>query len=79
MKVTERFTRVGPQPLEWAVTINDPSVYMRPWTATILLDGTKDQIYEFACHEGNEGMSGALSGIRAQEKAAKTTAIKGSN
>lgn len=79
MKVTERYTRVGPQTLEWSVTIDDPSVYTRPWTAKILLNGTKDQIYEFACHEGNEGMSGALSGIRAQEKAAATRAIKGSN
>jgi hypothetical protein len=79
MKVTERFTRVGPQTLEWAVTINDPSVYVQPWTAKILLGGTKDHIYEFACHEGNEGMSGALSGIRTQEKAAKANAVKGSN
>jgi hypothetical protein len=79
MKVIERYTRVGPETLEWSVTIEDPSAYTRPWTATILLSGTKDQIYEFACHEGNEGMSGALSGIRAQEKAAVTRAIKGPN
>jgi hypothetical protein len=61
------------------VTIDDPSVYTKPWTAVINLSGTKDQIYEFACHEGNEGMSGALSGIRTLEKANAASAIKGSN
>jgi hypothetical protein len=79
MKVVERYTRIAPQTLQWSVTINDPTVYAKPWTADIDLHGTKDQIYEYACHEGNEGMPGALAGIRMQEKAAKNSAIKGSN
>jgi len=78
MKVTERFTRIGPETLKWSVTINDPTVYTKPWTADIMLRHSDGQIYEYACHEGNEGMPGALSGIRAQEKAAATSAIKGS-
>jgi hypothetical protein len=79
MKVTERYTRIGPETLKWSVTINDPTVYTKPWTADIMLRGSKGQeIYEYACHEGNEGMPGALSGIRAQEKAAASSAIKGS-
>jgi len=78
MKVTERFTRIGPETVKWSVTINDPTVYTKPWTADIMLRHSDGQIYEYACHEGNEGMPGALSGIRAQEKAAATSAIKGS-
>jgi hypothetical protein len=79
LKLVERYTRVGPDTVKWSVTINDPTTYTKPWTADIMLRSSKDQIYEYACHEGNEGMPGALSGIRAQEKAAQTSAIKGSN
>jgi len=78
MKTVERYTRVGPETIQWDVTINDPTVYTKPWTASILLRSSKDQIYEFACHEGNEGMAGALSGMRALEKATEG-AKKGSN
>jgi hypothetical protein len=31
---------------------------------------TTDPLYEYACHEGNYGMTNLLSGARAQEKAA---------
>jgi hypothetical protein len=79
LKLIERYTRIGPNTVKWSVTIDDPTSYVRPWTADIMLRGAKEQIYEYACHEGNEGMPGALSGIRTLEKAAKTTAIKGSN
>ena len=40
----------------------------------ILLKKTEDSIFEFACHEGNIGMEGILSGARAQEKAAAEAA-----
>jgi hypothetical protein len=79
MTTVERFTRIGPQTVQWDVTVNDSTLYTKPWTTSIRLRTSKDQIYEFACHEGNEGMSGALSGIRTQEKAAKANAVKGSN
>ena len=72
MRVTERLTRTGPQTLEYEVTINDPTTYTRPWTASIPLMGTTDAIYEYACHEGNIGMEGILAGHRAEER--ETTA-----
>jgi hypothetical protein len=34
---------------------------------------SKDQIFEFACHEGNYGMANLLSGARAQEQASEAT------
>jgi len=44
----------------------------------IPLKSSNQQIYEYACHEGNEGLAGALSGTRAQEKAEAEAARKGS-
>ena len=70
LRVTERITRVGPQTLNYEVTIDDPTTYTRPWTALIPLMGTTDAIYEYACHEGNIGMDGILSGHRAEEREA---------
>jgi hypothetical protein len=76
--VVERFTRIGPKTIRWDVTINDPTTWTRPWTATVMLRSSPDQIYEMACHEGNEGLPGALSGYRAQERKAAESAKGGS-
>ena len=70
LRVTERFTRVGPRTLNYEVTIDDPTTYTRPWTVLIPLMGTADAIYEYACHEGNIGMDGILAGHRAEEREA---------
>ena len=79
LQTVERFTRVGPKTIEWKVTVNDPKMWTRPWTATVLLRQSPDQVYEMACHEGNEGLSGALSGYRAQERKAAMEAEKAAN
>lgn len=78
VRLTERFTRVGPDRLHYEYTVNDPETYTRPYTAMIVMSPApgSGRIYEFACHEGNHGMVGILSGHRAQEKAAE--AVKGS-
>jgi hypothetical protein len=70
LRVVERYTRMGPKTIQWDVTVNDPSVWTKPWTATVLLRSTPDPIYEMACHEGNDGLVGALNGQRVLEKAA---------
>jgi hypothetical protein len=67
--VTERFTRIGPETIRWEVTASDPVIWTRPWTVTVLLRSTPDQLYEMACHEGNEAMIGTLAGHRAVEAA----------
>ncbi len=72
MTVTERFTRAGPQTLNYEVTIDDPTTYTKPWTVMIPLMGTTDAVYEYACHEGNIGMDGILAGHRAEEREALT-------
>jgi hypothetical protein len=70
LHVVERFTRVSPNRIDYEVVVNDPTTWTRPWTAMIPLKLTQEEVYEFACHEGNEGMVGILAGARAQEKAA---------
>jgi len=70
LRLTERFTRVGPNTLKYEVTVDDPQTWTRPWTLMIPLRRTDQHIYEYACHEGNIGLSGILSGARAEERAA---------
>jgi hypothetical protein len=74
MKLTERFTRTGPDTLIYEFTVDDPESFPKPWTARYPLTKTNDLIYEYACHEGNYGLEGSLAGARAQEKAATASA-----
>lgn len=75
----ERFTRVAPNILGYAVTVDDPKTYRAPWTATFPLTSESGyEIFEYACHEGNYSMRNRLSGARAEETkdAAKEAAGK---
>jgi hypothetical protein len=69
LHLIERFTRVGEDVLQYEVTVTDPTTWTAPWTAMIPLRRSPDAIYEYACHEGNIGMAGIMSGARALEKA----------
>jgi hypothetical protein len=79
LRLTERFTRVGPNQLSYEFTVDDPAVFTRSWTALIPMTKSGEQIYEYACHEGNYAMSNGLSGARNNEKNAADAARKGSN
>jgi len=70
LRVTERFTRTGPHTITYRATVLDPTVYRQPWTVELPMEKTESSVYEYACHEGNYGLAGILSGARAQEKAA---------
>jgi hypothetical protein len=66
--LTERFTRVAPDIIEYSVTVNDPKTYTAPWTATLPLRQEPGyEVYEYACHEGNYSMRNRLSAARALE------------
>ena len=70
-RAVERFRRIGPDQIEYEFTIEDPSIYTRPWTALRHMPRMTDYvIYEYACHEGNYAMTGILAGERALERAA---------
>ena len=76
MKLTERFTRVGPAKLRYEFTVDDPAVWVQPWTAMFVfdLDNEQYELVEYACHEGNYGMFNILSGARAKDREAAQTA-----
>lgn len=69
LHLIERFTRVNSDTVKYEFTIDDPTTFSKKWTAAIPMAQTDEQIYEYACHEGNYGMVNLLSGARAQEKA----------
>jgi len=69
MVLIERFTRTGPNTMYYEFTVNDPESFTKPWTARIPMFKTEEPIFEYACHEGNYGLAGSLSGARAEEKA----------
>mgnify|MGYP006992451814 CR=1 FL=1 len=59
------FTRNDADHLDWQVTVDDPKTWTKPFTFMIRLKRTDDQVYEYACHEGNHSMIGILAGARA--------------
>jgi hypothetical protein len=69
-RVVERFTRVAEDQILYQFTIEDSGAYTQPWTGEVPMRATKDQIYEYACHEGNYALPGILAGAREGEKAA---------
>ena len=72
LRLVERFRAVAPDKVEWSVTYNDDTTWVRPWTFAMNLtkDATQEP-FEYACHEGNYGLANILSAARAEEKAAK--------
>ena len=73
----ERFTRTDADTLLYEFTVDDPTVWTRPWTAAIPTWKSEERIYEYACHEGNYALAGILAGARADQKAAAAAAAKG--
>ena len=71
LHVIERFTRSGPDTVNYAITIDDPGTWTKPWSLMIPLRHSDEPVFEYACHEGNEGLAGILAGARAEEAAAK--------
>jgi len=73
LHLVERWRRTGPVSLEYIVTIEDPTVWTRPWT--VKQDFTRqseqdNRLYnEPRCIEGNYGHPGLLRGARMEELA----------
>jgi hypothetical protein len=50
-------------------TVSDPKTWTAPWTVSFPLTADPEyRIFEYACHEGNYGMEGILSGAREEER-----------
>jgi hypothetical protein len=73
-KMTERITRLSSNDLRREITFEDPKTWSKPWTVQIDMGKTDDHrhmIFDSACHEGNYGLLGILSGARREEQAGK--------
>jgi len=78
LRLVERFTRVGPESIDYTFTLDDPVVFSQPWTASAPMTTdhaargvTSGQIWEYACHEGNHAMINMLRGARILESRAR--------
>ena len=69
-RVTERFTRIDDETMVYRFTIEDETMWARPWSAELLMKQTIGPIFEHACHEGNYGLANTLAGVRLEEKLA---------
>ena len=73
LHLVERWTRTGPATLEYAVTIEDPSVWTRPWTVKQEFTRQSEQenkiYYEPRCVEGNYALPSLMLSARMADRA----------
>jgi hypothetical protein len=68
LRLLERFMPLDRDTLGYRLTVTDPASFTRPWVVENALWRADGDLYEVACHEGNLGLAGILSGARAQER-----------
>ena len=73
-KITERFTRVDADRINYEFTVSDPTTWTAPWSAMIPWNKADGQLFEYACHEGNYDMVHLMAGGRKREKAGQVIA-----
>jgi len=69
-RVIERFDLLGPDKIRYHFTVEDETVYARPWSGEIAMNRRPEEserMYEYACHEGNYAFHGILAGARRLE------------
>ena len=76
LKVTERFTRVAKDRMLYQFTVEDPTMWEKPWGGEYEFTPTNGRIMEYACHEGNYAMEGVLAGAREREREAAEASRK---
>lgn len=88
LRLTERFTRIDPETLEYRYTVEDPNVFVSLWSTVNYftldlwaVEGNQDRLFEYACHEHNYGMVNAIRGAQtdrqwALDEAAREAAIR---
>ena len=70
LHLVERFRRMSDDVLVYSFTVTDPTTWTQPWSVELPMRRSDLPLFEYACHEGNYGMDGTLTGARAVEKAA---------
>jgi len=74
MRVIERFSRIDAKTLRYHFTVEDPTIWTKPFSGEMAWPATDARIYEYACHEGNYSFGNILRGARLLE--AETLAKK---
>ncbi len=78
LKMTERFTRIDPDMINYVATIDDPVTYTKPWTIRLTITHQPHyHVYEYSCHEGNTAVKLPLSGERAFDRKVAEAKAKG--
>ena len=67
LRVIERFTRVDHGTIDYRISVEDATTWVRPWTVSFPLAKSEGLIYEYACHEANYGLQNILKNARAAE------------
>ena len=70
LRLTERYTRVGPETIDFRLTFEDDTQWTQPWTVAYFMRPAEGELYEYACHEGNYGLRNILENARDEERAA---------
>ena len=68
LKVTERFSRNDDGSLHYAFTVEDPTVWQKPWSGDFPWPQTENKMFEYACHEGNYALGNIMRGARILEQ-----------
>jgi hypothetical protein len=72
LHLVERWTRTNPTTLEYAATIEDPTVWTRPWTVKQEFTKQSEQenriYYEPRCVEGNIGFPAEMKAARLEDR-----------
>lgn len=68
LRLVERFTRVGDNTIDYEFTVVDPTVWDKPWTASLPMTAIEGPLFEYACHEGNYALENILAGARIKEQ-----------
>jgi hypothetical protein len=76
LKLTERYRRVNASRVELLLTIEDPTVWTKPWTVKLGMRPSEGDLVEYACHEGNYGLRNILEVARDEEKAAAAAPVQ---
>jgi hypothetical protein len=70
LRVIERFTRIDQRTIDYRISVEDATTWVRPWTVSFPLTKSEGPIYEYACHEANYGLRNILKNARAVEAGA---------
>jgi hypothetical protein len=78
LKLTERFTRIDPDMIDYVVRVDDPRTFEKPWTFRLTLTTQPDyEVLEYSCHEGNFFVANALKAEKEYQQRVAEAKAKG--